>query len=98
MLFAGVGVCVRWLLLIAMGAIASLGQLLRTRAHACAPAAQVGPFSYATVVFAAVAGWVLWCEILDVFSFIGAALVCLGGVLTIRHAGAPAPELPGRGK
>ena len=86
-----------WLLLIVMGVIASLGQLLLTRAYACAPAAQVGPFSYATVVFAAVAGWVLWGEVLGVFSFVGAALVCLGGVLTIRHAGAvaaPAPELP----
>ncbi|MBI3575180.1 MAG: DMT family transporter [Gammaproteobacteria bacterium] len=86
-----------WLLLIVMGVIASLGQLLLTRAYACAPAAQVGPFSYATVVFAAVAGWVLWGEVLDAFSFIGAALVCLGGALTIRHAGAvaaPVPELP----
>ena len=90
-----------WLLLIVMGVIASLGQLLLTRAYACAPAAQVGPFSYVTVVFAAVAGWVLWGEVLDAFSFVGAALVCLGGVLTIRHAGAvaaPAPELPERGK
>ena len=56
-----------WLLLIVMGVIASLGQLLLTRAYACAPAAQVGPFSYATVVFAAVAGWVLWGEVLDAF-------------------------------
>lgn len=89
-----------WFLLIVMGAIASLGQLLLTRAYACAPAAQVGPFSYAAVVFAAVGGWVLWGEVLDVFSFIGTALVCLGGILTIRHAGAaaPAPELPERGK
>lgn len=89
-----------WLLLIVMGVIASLGQLLLTRAYACAPAAQVGPFSYATVVFAAVAGWGFWGELLDLFSLVGTVLVCIGGVLTIRHAGvaAPAPELPGRGK
>lgn len=85
-----------WLLLIVMGVIASLGQLLLTRAYACAPAAQVGPFSYATVVFAAVAGWGFWGELLDLFSLVGTVLVCIGGVLTIRHAGvaAPAPELP----
>ena len=84
-----------WLLLIVMGVMASFGQLLLTRAYACAPAAQVGPFSYAAVVFAAVVGWILWGEVLDVFSFIGAALVCLGGALTIRYAGAaPTPELP----
>lgn len=88
-----------WLLLLAMGTTASLGQLLLTRAYARAPAAQVGPFSYATVVFAAVAGWALWGEVPDALSFTGAALVCLGGILTIRYAGAgaaPAPELPGR--
>ncbi|MBI3570766.1 MAG: DMT family transporter [Gammaproteobacteria bacterium] len=90
-----------WLLLVVMGVIASLGQLLLTRAYACAPAAQVGPFSYATVVFAAVAGWALWGEVLDAFSFVGAALVCLGGALTIHHAGAvaaPASELPASSK
>lgn len=79
-----------WLLLITMGVIASLGQLLLTRAYSCAPAAQVGPFSYSTVVFAAVAGWGFWGELLDVFSLVGAVLVCIGGILTIRIAGAAA--------
>ena len=90
-----------WLLLIAMGVMASLGQLLLTRAYSHAPAAQVGPFAYSTVVFAAVAGWVLWGEVLDAYSLTGALLVCLGGMLTIRYAGAgvaPAPELPARDK
>jgi len=90
-----------WLLLIVMGVVASLGQLLLTRAYSHAPAAQVGPFSYSTVMFAAVAGWLLWGEVLDLYSITGALLVCLGGILTIRYAGAavaPAPELPARDK
>lgn len=90
-----------WLLLVVMGAIASLGQLLLTRAYAHAPAAQVGPFSYSTVVFAAAAGWGLWGEVLDIYSLSGALLVCLGGILTIRYAGTPAapePEVPGTSK
>jgi len=88
-----------WLLLIAMGAVASLGQLLLTRAYSHVPAAQVGPFSYSTVVFAAVAGWALWSEVLDLYSLSGALLVCLGGILTIRYAGAPVapePQVPGQ--
>ncbi len=86
-----------WPLLIVMGAVASFGQLLLTRAYSHAPAAQVGPFSYSTVVFAAAAGWLLWGEVLDLYSLSGALLVCLGGILTIRYAGAKvAPETPGR--
>ncbi len=86
-----------WALLITMGVIASVGQLLLTRAYAHAPAAQVGPFSYSTIVYAAVAGWLLWGEVLDAFTLTGAVLVCVGGVLTIRYANAaPAPEVPQR--
>ena len=76
-----------WILLIGMGALASLAQLLLTRAYAHAPAAQVGPFTYSTVVFAASIGWVFWSEIPDLPSFSGTALVCLAGILTIRFAG-----------
>ncbi|OGI47290.1 MAG: hypothetical protein A2637_03985 [Candidatus Muproteobacteria bacterium RIFCSPHIGHO2_01_FULL_65_16] len=91
-----------WVLLIAIGAVASLAQLLITRAYACAPAAQVGPFSYSTVVFAAVLGWLWWNEVPDVLSFLGALLVCAAGILAIRYAGrsvVPPGELPaGRNK
>ncbi len=76
-----------WALLIFMGALASLAQLLLTRAYSHAPAAQVGPFTYSTVVFAATMGWIFWGEIPDFLSFGGTALVCLAGIMTIRFAG-----------
>jgi drug/metabolite transporter (DMT)-like permease len=76
-----------WALLIGMGALASLAQLLLTRAYSHAPAAQVGPFTYSTVVFAAAIGWIFWGEIPDLLSFGGTALVCLAGIMTIRFAG-----------
>lgn len=76
-----------WTLLILMGALASLAQLLLTRAYSHAPAAQVGPFTYSTVVFAATIGWIFWDEIPDLLSFGGIALVCLAGIMTIRFAG-----------
>lgn len=88
-----------WLLLVAMGALASMAQIALTRAYTCAPASQVGPFSYATVVFAALWGAWLWGEIVDGLTALGAALVCTAGVLTIRLAGrraAPLPETPAR--
>jgi drug/metabolite transporter (DMT)-like permease len=76
-----------WAILIGMGALASLAQLLLTRAYSHAPAAQVGPFTYSTVVFAAAIGWIFWGEIPDLLSFGGTALVCLAGIMTIRFAG-----------
>lgn len=81
-----------WAPLISMGVVASAAQLMLTRAYACAPAAQVGPFTYATVVFAALVGWLFWAEIPDVFSVFGALLVALGGVLAIRFAGRYPPR------
>lgn len=74
-----------WLLLIAIGVLATAGQLLLTRAYAHAPASQIGPFSYATVVFAAAWGWIGFNELLDLYSLTGTALVVLAGAWTLRH-------------
>jgi drug/metabolite transporter (DMT)-like permease len=68
-----------------------LAQLCLTRAYAHAPAAQVGPFSYATVVFAALVGWALWGEIPDALSAVGAILVAGVGILAIRLSSRRAP-------
>jgi drug/metabolite transporter (DMT)-like permease len=85
-----------WGALIAIGTLATAAQLFLTRAYRSAPAAQVGPFTYLTVVFAAAAGWLFWDEVPDGLSLLGALLVVAGGVFTIRLAGrfAPASELP----
>jgi drug/metabolite transporter (DMT)-like permease len=85
-----------WGLLLAIGALASAAQVLMTRAYAHAPAAQVGPFSYAAVVFAGVAGWLWWEETLDVLSLAGILLVSIAGAWAIRRenvALAPAGEI-----
>jgi drug/metabolite transporter (DMT)-like permease len=76
-----------WLMLLAVGVLASLAQSLLTRAYYYAPAAEVGPFTYSTVVFAAMLGWMFWGEIPDVPALAGAVLVILAGILTIRFAG-----------
>ncbi len=74
-----------WGLLLLIGLFASAGQMAMTHAYAYAPAARIGPFSYATVVFAALLGWALWTEVPDALSFGGAALVCVAGVLATRR-------------
>ncbi len=79
-----------WGWLIALGAVASLAQLLMTRAYASAPAAQVGPFTYSTAVFAALAGWWLWGELFDALSLVGALAIVVAGVLAIHYTARPA--------
>lgn len=89
-----------WMLLIAIGVLASAAQLLLTRAYAHAQAAHVGPFNYSTVVFAALMAWVFWSEIPDLLSLIGIVVVCIAGVLAIRRGGirvAPVVDLSKEG-
>lgn len=62
-------------LLVAIGVLATLGQLCLTRAYALAPAARVGAFTYVAVVFGGLIGWALWAERPDATSLTGMALV-----------------------
>ncbi|MDJ0861560.1 MAG: DMT family transporter [Gammaproteobacteria bacterium] len=73
-----------WGLLVAVGVFATAGQLLMTRAYALAPAAQVGPFTYSSVIFATAYGWLFWGELMDLVTAVGATLVIIAGVMTVR--------------
>jgi drug/metabolite transporter (DMT)-like permease len=73
-----------WMALMASGVFATLGQLLMTAAYARAPAGQVGPFLYATVVFAALLDWSLWGSLPDGLSALGAVIVGVAGGLALR--------------
>jgi drug/metabolite transporter (DMT)-like permease len=73
-----------WWVLVAMGGLATLGQMSLTRAYSHAPAAQVGPFIYTSVVFAAVLEWLLLGRAPDALSLAGAALVTAAGALALR--------------
>jgi drug/metabolite transporter (DMT)-like permease len=86
-----------WFALFLIGTVSTAAQILLTRAYGHAPAAQVGPFSYGTVVFAALFGWALWSEVPDALSAAGTLLVIVAGILTIRLGGqkaAPPAEMP----
>lgn len=78
---------VPWLLAIALLATAS--QLLLTRGLSLAPASQLGPFGYFSVVFGALFGWLFWHEILSWPTLAGFALVILAGSLTSRNESTP---------
>jgi drug/metabolite transporter (DMT)-like permease len=82
-----------WPVLVAIGVLASAGQYLLTRGYACAPAGQVGPFSYFSVLFSALLGWLLWSELPDALSGLGALLVIAAGVTALRERSARAQTL-----
>jgi drug/metabolite transporter (DMT)-like permease len=73
-----------WGFLVAVGLLATFGQLCMTAAYGLAPAAQIGPLTYTAVVFATAYGWLVWDEPLTALTALGAALVAVAGVLTGR--------------
>lgn len=67
-----------------LGPLAISGQFFNVRAYRIADAAFLAPFGYSAVVFAAVIGWLFVGEVPGAASYLGAALIVLGGVLLLR--------------
>ncbi len=86
-----------WLLLVALGVIGTCGQLFLTRAYSLAPAGRVGPFTYSSIVFASLIGWIFWDEKITLLTVSGAMLIIFAGILIFRekiikeHAKEPLP-------
>ncbi len=74
----------QWAWLGLMGLFGTVGQLLLTRGYGLAPASRIAPFTYASVVFGAVYGFLFWDEALDGGFVAGALLIGLAGVLALR--------------
>ena len=68
------------LMLAAAGGFATMGQYLLSRGYGCAPAAQIAPFTYTSVVFAAVYGWLFWQELPGWMSAAGTLLVVIASI------------------
>ncbi len=78
---------VDWLWLLALAAASTLAQLLLSRAYGLAGAGMLGPFTYASIPFAALAGWWLWNESVGVLTLVGMGLIMAGGFLALRGRG-----------
>lgn len=73
-----------WLMLMGVGICSTIVQFLTTRGYAFAPASQVGIFSYSSVMFGALIGWLLWNELWDLNSLIGAVFISAAGFIMLR--------------
>lgn len=72
-----------WLYMLGTGGLATIGQLMLTRAYALAPAAHVGSLIYTTVIVAGLLGWLIWGETPGLLDLVGVTLVMLAGVLVV---------------
>lgn len=87
-----------WGLLALMGLVGTIGQLLLSRGYAVAPAAQVSPFTYFSVVFGAAYGYLFWGETLDWLFVAGALLIAVAGVMALRGKSAGHAAIPAEGR
>ncbi|MBF0282053.1 MAG: DMT family transporter [Zetaproteobacteria bacterium] len=83
-----------WLWLVAVGVFGSLGQLGLTWAYQHAPATQVSPLGYTSLVFAGLIGYLLWQERPDTFGVIGMLLITLAGITVAKERATPALAPP----
>ena len=73
--------------LFGIGVFATLGQMFITKGYTYAPVAKAGPFTFSTVIFAALFGALFWQEVFDFWNLLGTILVVCGGVLALRMKG-----------
>ena len=74
-----------WLAFVAMGVLAAIGQLAMTRAYAIAPASDIGMWTYSSVIFAGLFGYLFWQEPVTLAWFGGVLVIFYAGYITTRQ-------------
>lgn len=78
----------QWAVLASLGVCMALAQACFINAVARAEASFVAPFAYATLVFATLYDWVVFAQLLDLISYLGAGIIVSGAALLAwREAG-----------
>lgn len=74
-----------WLAFTGMGVLAAIGQLAMTRAYAVAPASDIGMWTYSSVIFAGLFGYLFWQEPVSAAWFGGVLVIFYAGYITTRQ-------------
>lgn len=61
----------------------TVAQLAISKAYSHAPAGQLGPYTYTSVAFAALLGWLIWDELLNLNTLFGILIIVLAGGLAM---------------
>ncbi|PKM04880.1 MAG: EamA family transporter [Gammaproteobacteria bacterium HGW-Gammaproteobacteria-6] len=70
-------------MLVAIGLVATVSQLVMSRAYALAAPGKIGPWSYLAIVFSGIFAWFLWSEVPDISSWLGAGLIFASTMISI---------------
>lgn len=84
-----------WQLLAGMAVMSAFGIPLIAQAFRMAPASVVAPFDYTILLWACLWGWLIWGELPDQWTWIGAAVIVASGIyIVLREAriGAEGPR------
>jgi drug/metabolite transporter (DMT)-like permease len=70
-----------WSILILNGVLGSIGHIILLKALDVAPASALQPFNYALLLWAILIGYVVFSDLPDILTFVGAGIVVFGGLL-----------------
>ncbi len=73
------------LLALVVGVASSAGQWLTVLAHRLAPASVLAPFSYSQLIWATLGGWLVFDNLPDEWTLVGAAIIIASGVYTAHR-------------
>lgn len=76
---------IAWWGFAAMGLLAALGQMAMTKAYALAPASKIGMWTYSSVIFAGLFGYLFWQEPITLLWGAGVLLIVYAGYITSRQ-------------
>lgn len=72
-----------WLLMVLLGAIGSLAHFLLIKAFSHAPASTLAPFNYSQMIWSIPVGYLVFDNLPDLYSLLGAAIIAASGVYAI---------------
>lgn len=72
-----------WAALAVAGIAGAAAQVLMTSSLRAAPVSAVAPFDYLQIIWATLAGWLIWAVVPGTNTLLGAALIIAGGLYTI---------------
>ena len=84
-----------WMLLVSSGIVGCVGHLCLIKAFQAAPASVVAPFSYSSLVWATLFGFIIWGDVPIWTTLVGAAMIIGSGLyifLRERHLALAATE------
>lgn len=75
----------QWVLTFCIGVLSTAGQWMVVLAHRWAPASVLAPFSYTQLLWATLAGWVVFDTLPDGWTLVGAAVIIASGLYTLHR-------------